>query len=83
MNNQPNPIQGNNISTHAETAIPIREIAEPGSLAEALNGPNGKAISVTFGIVTMSFFGLIAFGMLNGFVPSLKIGSMSLSFARC
>lgn len=77
MNNQSNPIQGNSISTYAETAIPIREIAE------ALNGPNGKTISVTVGIVTMSFFGLIAFGMLNGFVPSLKIGSMSLSFARC
>lgn len=83
MNNQLTPTHRNSIPNHPEATIPIQKTAGLDSFAEALNGPNGKVISVTFGFVTMSFFGLIAFGMLNDFVPSLKIGNMSLSFARC
>lgn len=83
MNNQITPTQRNNISNHMKNDTPNQKIAGPDSIAEALNGPNGKVISVTFGMVTISFFGLIAFGMLNDYTPSLKIGNLSLSFARC
>ncbi len=83
MNKQLTPIPENSKPDYTEAAIPIPKTTGLDSFAEALNGPNGKVISITFGIVTMSFFGLIAFGMLNDYAPSLKIGNMSLSLARC
>lgn len=83
MNKQLTPTHKNSKPDNTEIAIPIQKTAGLDSFAEALNGPNGKVISVTFGIIAISFFGLIAFGMSNDYAPSLKIGYMNLSFSRC